>query len=153
MKTRSTLIALAFAASALMGVAATTSQAGTLGATTTIAVGYHDQHDNRPGDSGWNDHRGGRWDNRGGRQEDRGFAIESRIQFVQERIEAGRRDGSLSGREAWRMQRRLNDIISEKRAYERSGYGLNREEVATVNFRLDDLSSIIRTNRHDDNRW
>ena len=153
MKTRSTLIALAVAASALMGFAATTSQAGVLGATTTIAVGYHGPHDNRPGDSGWNDHRDGRWDNRGSRQEDRGVAIAGRIRMVQTRIDQGRRDGSLSRREALRMQGRLNDIVTEKRAYERSGHGLSREEIATVNFRLDDLSSIIGTNRHDDNRW
>ena len=151
MKTRSTLIALAVAASALTGIAATASQAAVigLGATTTVAIGFRDHggRDNRGGD--W---RGG-WDNRGGRQDDRARMIEGRIRLLQDRIQDGRRNGGLSRREAFRLQGRLDEVASLKRSYERSGYGLNGQEAATINARLDDLTLQVRGNRHDGNRW
>ncbi|MBW8881307.1 MAG: hypothetical protein JF615_07790 [Asticcacaulis sp.] len=148
MKTRNTLIALAVAASALTGVAATATQAS------TVAIAWHD-NDSR-GDGRWdnrgNDHRNGGWDNRGG-HEDRRFAIENRIHNLRERIQDGRRNGSLSRREAYRLENRLNDIASLKRSYEYSGYGINGQEAATLDARLDDLSGQLRWQRHDGNRW
>lgn len=172
MKTRSTLIALAVAATALTGFAATASQAATVTSRTTIAVGYQDHRDNRPGDSGgwnndrhdndsnggWNNDRrdndrNGGWDNRGGHHQDNGRGIEMRIQNLQERIHDGRRSGDLSRREASRLESRLYAVISLKRSYERSGRGLNRDEAQTLNTKLDYLSTQVRSNRHDSNRW
>ncbi len=158
MKTRSTLIALAVAATALTGFAAAGSQAATVTARTTIAVGSQDHRDNRPNDNGgWNNDRhdndrNGGWDNRGGHQQDNGRGIETRIQSLQERIHDGRRTGSLSRREASRLESRLNDVISLKRSYERSGHGLNRDEAQTLNTKLDYLSTQVRPDRHDSNR-
>jgi hypothetical protein len=147
MKTRNTLIALAVAASALTGMAAP-AFADTRA---TVSVGY-DNNDRgyRDNDRGgrWDDHRGGgRWDDRA---ENR---IDNRIENIRDRIQQGRRSGQISRRDGERLEYRLRDIVSLKRSYERSGRGLNRQEVATLEGRLDNLSGQIRSERRDYNRW
>lgn len=147
MKTRNTLIALAVAASALTGMAAP-AFADTRA---VITVSSNDRggrwDDNRNGGR-WDDHRGG------GRQNDRAeFRIDNRIDNLRDRIQQGRRSGAISRREGERLESRLRDIVSLKRSYERSGRGLNRQEVATLESRLDGLSGQVRNERRDVNRW
>ena len=78
--------------------------------------------------------------------------IDARIANVQDRISLGKRTHQLSQREASRLSGKLNDIKSLKRGYERSGRGLNGQETATLNARLDTLSGQIRVQANDHNR-
>lgn len=78
--------------------------------------------------------------------------LNGRINSVENRISLGRRSGQLSLREAGRLNDRLYNITALKRSFERSGRGLNRAEVATLNSRLDTLSGQIRVQGHDGNR-
>ncbi|ESQ88451.1 hypothetical protein ABAC460_15575 [Asticcacaulis sp. AC460] len=154
MKTRNTLIALAVAASALTGMAAP-AFADTRA---SVSVGYNNNdRDYRDNDRGYRDNdRGGRWDDHrgGGRWDDRAEnRIDNRIDNIRDRIQQGRRSGQISRREGERLEYRLRDIVSLKRSFERSGRGLNRQEVATLEGRLDNLSGQIRSERRDYNRW
>ncbi|WP_443749604.1 hypothetical protein [Asticcacaulis solisilvae] len=76
--------------------------------------------------------------------------LDGRIDNLRTRIEDGRRDHALSGREAARLTSRLNGIRSLKRQYERRG--LDARETATLNAKLDQLSADIHYQGHDGNR-
>ena len=78
--------------------------------------------------------------------------ISDRIANLQDRIRTGERTRQLSHREAVRLTGKLDDITSLKRGFERSGHGLNGQETATLNARLDMLSGQIRVQGHDGNR-
>ena len=78
--------------------------------------------------------------------------IGDRIANIQDRIRTGERTRQLSHREAMRLTGKLDDITSLKRGFERSGHGLNGQETATLNARLDMLSGQIRIQGHDGNR-
>ena len=78
--------------------------------------------------------------------------LNNRINSVETRISLGRRSGQISPREAGRLNASLNSITSLKRSYERSGRGLNFQETATLNNRLDNLSGRIHLQGHDGNR-
>jgi hypothetical protein len=74
-----------------------------------------------------------------------------RIQFLQQRIDRGRADGSLRPAEAMRVQRELRSIrIQFHRMVGRDGR-LGPREDARLQARLDDLSRRIRWLRH--NGW
>jgi len=109
------------------------------------------------GNGGWDrDDRGG-WDRRGGH--DRGYdnrgtyQLDARIDALRDRIDRSRDRGSLSRREADRLEWRLRSITDAKRSYERSGRGLDGREVAMLNDRLDNLSADVRGEGRDGNRW
>ncbi len=78
--------------------------------------------------------------------------IDSRISNLQDRIRMGENTRQLSHREATRLTTKLNGIKATKRSFERSGHGLNGQETATLNARLDTLSGQIRIQNHDNNR-
>lgn len=78
--------------------------------------------------------------------------IDSRIDNLRDRIRLGDRTRQLSNREAARLSSKLNDISLLKRQFERSGRGLDRQEVALLNGKLDTLSGQIRVQAHDRNR-
>jgi hypothetical protein len=84
-------------------------------------------------------------------QEMRDDRIENRIENLRARIDDGRRAHALSGREAARLNMRLNGIRSLERQFERSR-GLDARETATLNMKLDRLSDDIRYQGHDGNR-
>lgn len=87
------------------------------------------------------------------RSDMRGSAdLNSRIATIESRIGEGRRSGQLSLRETSRLKASLNSITALKRSYERSGRGLNGQQTATLNNRLDNLSGQIRLQAHDGNR-
>ena len=101
-------------------------------------------------------HSGG-WDRRGGH--DRGYdnrgtyQLDARIDALRDRIDRSRDRGSLSRREADRLEWRLRGITDTKRSYERSGRGLDGREVAMLNDRLDNLSADVHGEGRDGNRW
>ena len=87
------------------------------------------------------------------RSDMRGSAeLNGRINTIESRIDLGRRSGQLSFRESARLKDSLGDITALKRSYERSGRGLNFQETATLNNRLDNLSGRIHLQGHDGNR-
>ena len=137
-----TLITAAALAAAIVALPAVSNAAPvTARVVVATSVGYHD-----------NGGRGGRWDDRGGNN-GASFAIDRRINELDARIDAGRRSGSLSFREASRLSDRLNAIRWSKRGDDRSGRGLSGQEAASLNARLDDLSASVYGQRHDRNRW
>ena len=91
---------------------------------------------------------------RGGERGERGgYDIGQRIEWLQGRIDRGRRDGSLDRREARRAQERLNDIrYDERRMRERHGGHLGPEERDRLNQRLEQLSDSLHWMRHNDER-
>jgi len=107
-------------------------------------------------DSGWRGHDGG-WDRRGGY--DRGYdnragwQIDARIERLRDWIDRAQDSGRLSHREGDRLEWRLRHIAEMKRDCERSGRGLDGREVAMLNDRLDSLSTDVRYEGHDGNRW
>ncbi|MDR3512901.1 MAG: hypothetical protein P4L73_14790 [Caulobacteraceae bacterium] len=94
-------------------------------------------YDRGPGDHG----RPGGWD------------LDRRIDWMQQRINRGRADGSLDGREAWRAQRSLDGIRQdERRMRYRNGGWLNDRQRGVLQDRLDRLNDQIRWLRHNDER-
>jgi hypothetical protein len=89
--------------------------------------------------------------------EDRGgprsWDLERRMDWLQQRIERGRDDGSLSHREARRVQNQLNDIRDEmRRDRYRNGGHLSPMDRDALDARLDRLNDQIRWARHNDER-
>ncbi|ESQ88449.1 hypothetical protein ABAC460_15565 [Asticcacaulis sp. AC460] len=78
--------------------------------------------------------------------------IDARIDNLRDRIRVGDRTHQLSNRESVRLSGKLNGIVSLKRQFERSGRGLDRQEVALLSGKLDTLSGQIRVQAHDRNR-
>lgn len=75
-----------------------------------------------------------------------------RIQFLQDRINRGVSDGSLSRREAWRANRELNGVRHwMRRMHWQNGGQLTPPQRAQVQARLDNISRQIRWMRH--NGW
>jgi len=72
-----------------------------------------------------------------------------RISFLQQRINSGERDGSLTRSEARRAQRQLLRIRQDAARMQRSR-GLNSRESANLQARLDSLSRSLRWARHND---
>ena len=68
---------------------------------------------------------------------------------ISQRIEMGQRHGAISFREATRLRAELRNINYLEAKYERGG--LNRNELADLNRRLDNLSRQVFVERHDRN--
>ncbi len=75
--------------------------------------------------------------------------IRARIDWLQERINRGLRDGSLDRQEARRSQWQLDRIRRDVRWSRRDGGGLSGRERDRIQAQLDDLSQRIRWRRHD----
>ena len=77
--------------------------------------------------------------------------INRRIDWLQDRIQRGRTDGSLDRREARRVERELRTIRMDARRMERrhGGHLWGREQ-AMLNSRLDRLAQHVRWARHND---
>jgi uncharacterized protein YcfJ len=69
--------------------------------------------------------------------------VDTRINRIGERIENGRRDGSLSRREAKRAMNTLNDIRREEEMRRRDGR-LGERDTAALQARLDSLAAQVR---------
>ncbi len=82
-----------------------------------------------------------------------GWAIDRRIDWIQDRINRGRADGSLDRREFRRVQSQLNGVRHQfERARWRSGGRLNDRARDMLSARLDRLNDEIRWLRHNDER-
>jgi hypothetical protein len=71
-----------------------------------------------------------------------------RIDYLQQRIDRGRQDGSLNQREAYRAQMQLRRIRQDFWRMRRNGV-LDPREQANLQARLDDLSRNLRWMRHN----
>jgi len=79
------------------------------------------------------------------------WSLERREGWLQERIDRGRADGSLSRREAYRAQTGLNNIKADHARMMRRSYGRLREsDRAILQDRLDRLSAAMRWARQND---
>ena len=96
-------------------------------------------HMDRGGDRRDGDQRGGAW------------GIERRLDWMQERITRGQQDGSLSRREAYRVQSQLNRIKQDVHMSLRMHEGRMDERMQNnLQMRLDRLNDQIRWLRHND---
>jgi len=101
---------------------------------------YGQQYHNGQGDGGWNSDRF--W--RGAPQD-----AWQRIQFLQNRIDRGLRDGSLDRREARRANRELRDIRIDAQRLRRNGNDWRSSGNRTIQARLDNLSRNLRWMRNN----
>jgi len=85
------------------------------------------------------------------RSDDRSANINEREARINDRIQRGMHDGSLTDREARRLYRELADIEGKERAF-RSDGRLDGRESAELNRDLDRLASNLRDQRHDEQR-
>jgi hypothetical protein len=77
--------------------------------------------------------------------------VDSRIARIDERIQRGRENGSLTRREARQARDTLNDIRHEQHYRLADGRWSDRDE-ARLQARLDQLSAQVRMDRRDDER-
>jgi len=85
------------------------------------------------------------------RSDERSATINEREARIRDRIERGMRDGSLTDREARRLDRELRDIEAKERAF-RSDGRIDGREAAELNRDLDRLANDVRDQRHDQQR-
>jgi opacity protein-like surface antigen len=74
-----------------------------------------------------------------------------RISYLEQRINAGMRDGSLTPQEARRAQMELRQIRRDAMRMRRYGGSMSARDSAMLQSRLDDLSRNIRWARHNGN--
>ena len=74
-----------------------------------------------------------------------------RISWIEQRIEAGRRDGSLTPQEARRAEMQLRQIRRQAMRMRRGSY-MSANDSAMLQSRLDALSRSLRWARHNGNR-
>lgn len=83
---------------------------------------------------------------------DRGWvSINDRQRMLDQRIDAGRRDGSLSRTEATRLRIEFQNIARLEASYRRNG--LNAAERRDLDMRFDRLSGRIQAERNDRNNY
>jgi flagellar biosynthesis chaperone FliJ len=76
--------------------------------------------------------------------------ITHRMSEMQKRIDAGNRDGSLTGSEAKSLQARLDGIRDHFDRAQKGG--LSEQEIRTIKNKLDALEKEINKQRHDSQR-
>lgn len=82
-----------------------------------------------------------------------GWDLDRRIDWMQQRIDRGRDDGSLDRRESRRVQSELNHIRDDQaRMRDRHGGRLWDRDREVLQARLDRLNDQIRWLRHNDER-
>lgn len=81
-----------------------------------------------------------------------GVSIDARQTMLAQRIDRGLRNGSITRREAGRLNAELREIERAEWAFRRSGPGLTRGEVAQLDIRLDRLAALVRIDRNDRDR-
>lgn len=78
-----------------------------------------------------------------------GVGIDARQAMLSQRIAVGQRSGTISRREATRLNAELRDIDRAEWAFRRSRPGLTRNEIALLEARLDRLAAMVRIDRND----
>jgi len=87
------------------------------------------------------------------RQIARNDELDGRIEHARDSLRRGWANHQLSRREYSRLSSRLNGIVAEKRRDERSGRGIDRDELARLNAQLDELHRDTRIQKFDSNPW
>jgi len=87
------------------------------------------------------------------RQIARNDELDARISRARDSLSRGWSNHRLSRREYSRLSSRLNGIVAEKRRAERSGRGIDRDELARLNAQLDNLRRDTAVQKFDSNGW
>ena len=123
-----------------------------------VASGYYDRHgdwvDGQP--NGYYDSRGewvahpaNGYDRRGGYRDRAGtWDIDTQISRLDDRIERGRNDGSLSRRESYRARLALNSIRQDEQNRRNDG-SLSDRDQSRLQARLDRLTDEVRLDRQN----
>lgn len=78
-----------------------------------------------------------------------GVGIDARQAMLAQRIDRGVRNGSITRREAARLNAELRDIERAEWTFRRSRPGLTQREIAQLDVRLDRLAALVRMERND----
>ncbi len=81
-------------------------------------------------------------------QEMRNDELQGRIDNLRGRIGDALHAHQIDHRQFDRLNGRLNAIVARKHRDERSGRGIDRDELASLNASLDDLSRDVHWDRH-----
>lgn len=108
--------------------------------TPAFAAGQHDRYD--------------RYDRREDVRDYRDNRVDARIERLEDRLDMGRRSGRLTRSEFGRLSSELNGIERLSNQYERSGRGIDRQEMANLSYRLDRFEQKLHWERNDrDTAW
>ncbi|ADU13440.1 hypothetical protein [Asticcacaulis excentricus] len=114
--------------------------AGLAAITPAFAAGQHDRYD--------------RYDRREDVRDYRDNRVDARIERLEDRLDMGRRSGRLTRSEFGRLSSELNGIERLSNQYERSGRGIDRQEMANLSYRLDRFEQKLHWERNDrDTAW
>ncbi len=78
-----------------------------------------------------------------------GVSIDARQAMLSQRIAVGQRNGTITRREAMRLNAELREIDRAEWSFRRSGSGLTGHEIAQLEVRLDRLAAMVRIDRND----
>ena len=78
-----------------------------------------------------------------------GVSIDARQAMLAQRIDRGVRNGSITRREAARLNAELREIERTEWTFRRSRPGLTQREIAQLEMRLDRLAALVRFERND----
>lgn len=78
-----------------------------------------------------------------------GIGIDARQAMLAQRIDRGVRNGSITRREASRLNAELRDIERAEWTFRRSRPGLTEREIVQLEMRLDRLAALVRMERND----
>jgi hypothetical protein len=78
-----------------------------------------------------------------------GVGIDARQAMLAQRIDRGVRNGTITRREAARLNAELRDIERDEWTFRRSRPGLTQREIAQLEMRLDRLAALVRIERND----
>lgn len=120
--------------------AAAVAIAGLTAITPAFAAGQYDRYD--------------RYDRREDVRDYRDNRVDARIDRLEDRLDMGRRSGRLTRSEFGRLSSELNGIERLSNQYERSGRGIDRQEMANLSYRLDRFEQKLHWERNDrDTAW
>jgi hypothetical protein len=123
--------------------AAAVAIAGLTAITPAFAAGQYDRYD-----------RHDRYDRREDVRDYRDNRVDARIDRLEDRLDMGRRSGRLTRSEFGRLSSELNGIERLSNQYERSGRGIDRQEMANLSYRLDRFEQKLHWERNDrDTAW
>ena len=88
------------------------------------------------------------------RHDDRNWdRIERRMERIDRRIDQGVRNGRITRGEALRLRAEFRQLVQLERRYAWSGRGLDRREMADLDYRFDRLQARVQYERRDNQRY
>lgn len=129
--------------------AAAVAIAGLTAITPAFAAGQYDRYDRYDRSDRYD-----RYDRREDIRDYRDNRVDARIDRLEDRLDMGRRSGRLTRSEFGRLSSELNGIERLSYQYERSGRGIDRQEMANLSYRLDRFEQKLHWERNDrDTAW